>query len=138
MTEEEFRINHSKIIEYYQYIEMRLKGICAKLNEDDGRSWYALLMDYDLDPLGRLLKQIRELQNIRSVVLFPEDDLEALDEIRIARNYWVHQCFGGTMPVTFKRGVVKNTNYSERIIADLKTAIEWDEKITKVSCSIPI
>ena len=31
MTENDFRVKHSEIIEYYQLIEMRLKGICASL-----------------------------------------------------------------------------------------------------------
>ena len=39
MTETEFRVNHSTIIEYYQYIEMRLKVICAALLSDEERNW---------------------------------------------------------------------------------------------------
>ena len=38
MTETEFRLKHSEFIEYYQYIEMRLKDIYAALcarNEND-------------------------------------------------------------------------------------------------------
>ncbi len=34
MTETEFRVKHSELIEYYQLIEMRLKGICAALLAD--------------------------------------------------------------------------------------------------------
>ena len=137
MTEEEFRINHSKIIEYYQLIEMRLKGICAKLVEDDEKSWYSLLIDYELDPLGRLLQQIKKIQTIRNVTLLSEEDLDALDEIREARNFWVHRCFGGDNPVVFNRdGQVKNMNYSKRILDDLFVAIQWDDKLTEVFRSI--
>ena len=35
MTETEFRINHSKIIQYYQLVEDRLRVICAALLADE-------------------------------------------------------------------------------------------------------
>lgn len=37
MTEAEFRVKHSELIEYYQLIEMRLKCICADLLADEDR-----------------------------------------------------------------------------------------------------
>ena len=43
MTETEFRFKHSEIIEYYQLIEMRLKGICAALMADGNKGWYERL-----------------------------------------------------------------------------------------------
>jgi hypothetical protein len=39
MTENDFRIYHSKIIEAYQFIEMHLKMICADLLSDEERDW---------------------------------------------------------------------------------------------------
>ena len=57
MTKTEFREKHSELIEYYQYIEMRLKGICATLLADEERGWFERLEDYESDPLGKLIKQ---------------------------------------------------------------------------------
>ena len=39
MTENDFRFKHSELIEYYQYIEMRLKAICAAILADEEKSW---------------------------------------------------------------------------------------------------
>lgn len=35
MNKSEFRAKHSELIGYYQYIEMRLKGICAVILADE-------------------------------------------------------------------------------------------------------
>ncbi len=40
ITETEFRVQHSTLIEYYQYIEMRLKGICSAIHQDRLIEWY--------------------------------------------------------------------------------------------------
>ena len=47
MTESEFRFKYSELIEYYQYIEMRLKGICATILvlTDEDKGWFERLSD---------------------------------------------------------------------------------------------
>ncbi len=74
MTETEFRSIHSEIIEYYQYIEMRLKFICAALLPDGEKSWVERIDDYDSDPFGTLLHKIKEVQTQRRVEVLKEDD----------------------------------------------------------------
>lgn len=59
MTEVEFRVKHSELIEYYQLIEMHLKGICAALDVDKENSWFDKLDDFEADPLGKLLKKLK-------------------------------------------------------------------------------
>ena len=132
MTETEFRAKHSEIIEYYQYIEMHLKGICAAILKDKERSWFEKLNDYETDPFGKLVKEIKVLQSQRNIVLFSQMDLEALEELRQKRNYWVHQCFSDHSPVIFRKGELRNPVFSERIESDLRDAIMWDEKITEI------
>lgn len=132
MTESEFRIKHSELIEYYQYIEMRLKFICAAFLANNEKGWLERLDDIDSDPYGTLLHNIKELQEKRKIEVLSPDDFIALDEIREKRNYWVHQCFGGKYPIVFPKGKLKNAGYGTMIVADLDTAIAWDEKLVEI------
>ena len=131
MTEKDFRFKHSELIEYYQYIEMRLKAICAALLADEEKSWIQRLDDYESDSFGTLLKKIKEIQEQKHIDVLTKDDLEQLDKMRITRNYWAHQCFGGKQPIIFKKEIVNRNEYANKIISDLDEAIEWDEKLTK-------
>lgn len=120
MTEMDFRERYSRIIEYYQYIEMRLRFICAAVFKDDTRSWYERLGDYESDTLGRLTKLLKDFQSDGQAVLFSSEDFDALDELRSKRNYWVHQCFSDPSHVTFSRkGELRNADYGKRLALDL-------------------
>lgn len=59
MTEVEFRVKHSELIEYYQLIEMHIKGICAALGVDKENSWFDKRDDFEADPMGKLLKKLK-------------------------------------------------------------------------------
>ena len=72
MTEIEFRARHSELIEYYQYIEMHLKGICASFPEDENRTWFDMLDDYESDPFGKLLLTIQKYQNEKKLHCFQQ------------------------------------------------------------------
>lgn len=135
MTETDFRVKHSELIEYYQLIEMRLKFTCAALLADEERGWFDRLNDYESDPFGLLLQKIKDLQVQKQIEVILQEDFIALDELRKTRNYWVHQCFGGQMPIVFRKGEVKNSGYAKRIVSDLNDAIEWDEKLTQIDSS---
>ena len=137
MTEAEFRSKHSQLIEYYQYIEFHLKGICADLLDDGDRRWIDKLDDFDADPMGKLLVKLKELQNNRHLSLFSADDFETLNSMRESRNYWVHQCFSGPTPVIFRKNEVRRPQFSIRIINDLNQAIDWDQRITEIGRNIP-
>ncbi len=139
MTEKDFRFYHSKLIEYYQYIEMRLRFFCADVLSDEEKDWFARLDDYEVDPFGKLLKLASEVQTKADCCWLSEADFKKLDEIRLERNYWVHQCFGLKSNVTFSSGrepVVKKSAYAKRLDSALRDAIEWDEKLTNVCCNI--
>ena len=135
MTKAEFRDRHSEIIEKYQNIEMHLRGICAALlaNKDD--SWFKKLDEHETDTLGELIKKIQFLQNQKQLELFTPEDIETLNQIRKSRNYWVHQCFidPNLRTVTFRKDeTIKHTEIAQRINSDLRTAVEWNEKITEI------
>ena len=132
MTETEFRFKHSEIIEYYQLIEMRLKGICAALMADGNKGWYERLAEYEHDPMKRLIDGIDTIQDQKETKPFSKEDFDALDDLRKTRNYWAHDCFAGNHHVCFKNGEVRNPKHVERIMADFETAIAWDKKLAKI------
>ncbi len=129
MTETEFRVQHSTLIEYYQYIEMRLKGICSAIHQDRLIEWYKHLDEYGEDSFGKLLIKVRTAQEQKQCFLLSDDDFRDLDRMRQARNYWCHQCFGGDAPLIIKNGFVKQSECIIRLVSDLNDAIEWDEKL---------
>jgi hypothetical protein len=132
MTETDFRVKHSELIEYYQLIEERLRGICAELMADDEKNWFNKFRDYELEPFGSLIKKLKDIQGQNQIVLLTEDDFGKLDDLRKARNYWVHQCFGFHNNVTFPGGEVRNPEHERKICADFNEAAEWDEKLTNI------
>lgn len=132
MTETEFRVKHSELVEYYQLIEMRLRFICADLMADKDRGWFERLDDYELDPFGTLLKKIKEYQQQKQKTLLTEDDFAKLEDVRKTRNYWVHQCFGLHDQVLFRKGSVRNPMHAQKILMDFDEAVEWDEKLTDI------
>ena len=131
MTEEVFRTRHSEIVEWYQYIEMHLKGICVALTMDEDKSWFNSLDDFDSDPLGKLILKIKTLQEEKKINLFSASDFDSLDTLRLSRNYWIHQCFSADHHVIFKRGMVRDVEFAKRINEDLRDAMDWDEKIVE-------
>lgn len=132
MTEMEFRAMHSKLIGYYQMIEMRLRFICATLHIDKKRDWFDKLDDYEADPFGSLTRKIRMIQGKNQITLLTQNDFEELDVLRERRNYWVHGCFIGYSPVIFKKGEVKKLKDVKIIMRDLDNAIEWNTKLTEI------
>ena len=136
MTEDEFRIDHSRLIENYQYIEMRLKGICAAMLADEEKNWFERLGDYSEDTLGKLIRNIQTIQSEKNCALFTQDNFESLEQIRKARNYWCHECFGGDWPIIFKRGKVMRQAHVERLLQDLRESAECEEKLVEIMRSL--
>ena len=138
LNEAEFRFTHSELIEYYQYIEMRLKGICAALLADKEKNWIQRLGNYERDPLGMLINKLKEIQKDNDFGYLSESDFDCLDKIRERRNYWCHQCFTGFDHVTFSQGktanerILKKQVYGINLKQDFNNAFEWNETLTEV------
>ena len=137
MTEAEFRIKHSQLIEYYQSIEWRLKGICAAILADEEKGWFERLDDYETDAFGALVKTVQSIQKGKHITLLTQEDAASLNALRQDRNYWVHMCFIGNndqeLPITFNKGELKRSTFAQRLTRSLTNAIEWDEKLVKIS-----
>ncbi len=130
MTETEFRQQHSKLIGWYQLIEMRLRGICAALLSDEDRTWFDGLEIYETDALGKLIHEIQALQSKKQIEVLTLEEIKILSAIREERNYWVHQCFIGD--ITFSHGLLRKPEKAKNLCRDLQSAIEWDEKLTNI------
>ncbi len=143
MTETDFRFKHSMLVEYYQYVEWRLKAISATLFADDDNSWFALLDEYEqgMNTMGRLLARIREYGEENGEPIMSEADFAELEKLKQNRNYWCHLAFGGNNPIVFKKKRGEEEKYVKpvhgiRLEKDLSDAIEWDEKLTQIACSL--
>ncbi len=124
-------MDYSRLIEFYQYIEERLKYICASLLADEQKGWFERLNDLESDPFGMLIRKIQQLQNDKQIVILSDEEIKGLDDVRNSRNYWIHQCFGGmTSPVVFRKGELRRPDHGKRLKTDLSVAIEWDERLT--------
>ena len=132
MTENEFRICYSQLIEYYQYIEMRLRMLCAEFLADEEKDWFAHLSDYDTDPLGKLISKTQELQSRKREEWLSCEDFQELETLRQTRNVWTHKCFGGYNHVCFSGEHVRNPAYAKKLAADLQTVMDWNEKLTEI------
>ena len=140
MIETEFRFKHSQLMEYYQYVEWRLKAICATLFADGDNSWFDLLDKYEqgMNTMGRLLARIREYGEENGEPIMSEADFAELEKLKQNRNYWCHLAFGGNDPIAFKKKCGAKEKYVKpvhgiRLEEDLSDAVEWDEKLTDIS-----
>ena len=137
MTEAEFRFKHSKLIEYYQFIEWRLRAICAAMLADEEKGWFERLDDYETDAFGALVKTVQSIQKEKHITLLTQEDAASLSALRQDRNYWVHVCFIGNndqeLPITFNKGELKRSAFEQDLTKSLNDAIEWDEKLVIIS-----
>lgn len=85
-----FKLVHSELLMFMQYIEQDLKIIYATLKDGRFDDNYEVLADA---PLGKIIKEFRELDKEKGFSKIKEKDYELLDEIREIRNYWAHQCY---------------------------------------------
>ena len=128
MTYDTFKLIHSELIMSVQYIEQDLRIIYSTVKPGNYEDNYAVV---DNAPLGRLLKELRELDGLLGYSNFREEDYKLLDEIREIRNYWCHQCYLDfhyeTDPVKHEakfQDVAKRLHFDELRVFDLYEKIE--------------
>lgn len=85
-----FKMIHSELIMSVQYIEQDLRIIYSTIKPGDYRDNYAIV---DAAPLGKLLKELHELDEEVGYSKIKEKHYQLLDQIREIRNYWCHQCY---------------------------------------------
>lgn len=85
-----FKLIHSELIMSVQYIEQDLKLIYSILKSGVFYNNYSAVENF---PLGKLLKNLHELDQELGYSKIKEKYYVLLDQIREIRNYWCHQCY---------------------------------------------
>lgn len=85
-----FKLIHSELIMSVQYIEQDLKLIYSILKGVEFCDNYS---NVENSPLGKLLRNLHEMDQELGYSKFKEKDYELLNQIREIRNYWCHQCY---------------------------------------------
>ena len=117
MTIDEFRIKHSTLIEQYQFIEFRLKGIYAVVS---GKNFFEGLDDVEESNMGKLIIEIKKFDSQRNVPVIAADLYDRIESVRLKRNYWSHNCYTS---MAFKtNGDPKNEEKIKELKKDLREA----------------
>lgn len=90
MTRDKFKMIHSELIQQVQCIENNLKVIYAAMCKGNFKSNLQLLNKANL---GKIARELEELDYSDDFPELSQDDYAVIDEIRNIRNYWCHQCY---------------------------------------------
>lgn len=90
MTRDTFKIIHSELIQQVQCIENNLRMIYAAMCKGNFES---NLQSLNKANLGKIARELEELDYSDDFPELSQDDYEVIDEIRNIRNYWCHQCY---------------------------------------------
>ncbi len=90
MTRERFKLIHSELIQQVQCVEYNLKVIYAAMRKGN---FNANLQSLSKANLGKIARELENLDYSDDCPELSEDDYDTIDEIRNIRNYWCHQCF---------------------------------------------
>lgn len=90
MTRDTFKLIHSELIMQVQLIENDLRQIYAAMKSGDFED---NLDDLQKSNLGRIAKQLKDLDYSDGHPDLSESDYATIDNIREIRNYWCHQCY---------------------------------------------
>lgn len=90
MTRERFKLIHSELIQQVQCIEYNLKVIYAAMRKGN---FNVNLQSLNKANLGKIARELENLDYSDDYPELSEDDYDTIDEIRNIRNYWCHQCY---------------------------------------------
>ena len=114
MTLEEYRIQHSMLIEHYQWIEFNLEDLYAAISDEP---FCQAIREIEKDSIGGVVREIQKLEKEKNIVVFSREEYEDLDNLRERRNFWCHVCY--TEPCDKTAGVPQNAHM---LSADLEKA----------------
>lgn len=134
MDYETFKMIHSELIMSVQYIEQDLRIIYSTIKPGNYKDNYAVV---DNAPLGKLLKEMHELDDELGYSKIKDKDYELLDQIREIRNYWCHQCYlDFHYEVDPQKHEQKFNQVAERLHYDELRVYDLQKKIEKLRRSV--
>ena len=90
MDRNQFKLIHSELIQQVQCVENNLKIIYAAMCKGNFTN---NLKSVEKMNLGKIARELEELDNSDDMPEFSEEEYNTIDEIREIRNYWCHQCY---------------------------------------------
>ncbi|RKI39328.1 hypothetical protein D7V86_17380 [bacterium D16-51] len=90
MDRDQFKLIHSELIQQVQCVENNLKIIYAAMCKGNFNN---NLKSVERMNLGKITRELEELDNSDDMPEFSEEEYNTMDEIREIRNYWCHQCY---------------------------------------------
>lgn len=120
MTLEQYRINHSLLIEQYQWIEYDLEGLYAALSEDP---FHEAIREIEKDSIGGVVRELRRIEAAQNLRIFSPEEYAELDQIRERRNYWCHVCY--TEAYDKATGAPENATRLEEDLQQAFWVLKW-------------
>ena len=121
MTRDKFKLIHSELIMQVQCIENDLRIIYAAIKEGDFED---NIDDLEKANLGRIIKELREIDRSDGYPDLSDQDYELIDQIRETRNYWCHQCYLDYI-------YIRDDNERERRFQEIADRLSQDEDRTR-------
>lgn len=90
MNKDTFKMIHSDLIQQVQCIEFDLRRIYAVMCEGKFEDNYRALENCSL---GKITKELKKLDYSDDFPELSEEDYKMINDIRVIRNYWCHQCY---------------------------------------------
>lgn len=129
-----FKLIHSELIQWVQYIEHDLKIVYAILKTGNSEDNYE---EVDNKPLGALLKSFHNLDEELGYSKIKQEDYVLLDKVREIRNYWCHR---GYVDFHYVEGQEAHEaafqEVAERLHYDEIRVYELYEKVEKLRKSV--
>ncbi len=90
MDRDTFKMIHSELIQQVQCTEENLKVIYAAMRNGSFKNNYRRLEKANL---GEISKSLKKLDYSDGCPELSVDEYNTINQIRIIRNYWCHQCY---------------------------------------------
>lgn len=120
MTRDTFKLIHSELIQQVQCIEYNLKIVYAAMHKGNFRKNFESLSKANL---GKVARELCDLDHSDNFPELTNDDYKVIDEIRVIRNYWCHQCYIDFM-------YIEDDYQRERQFQEIAQKLHYDENRT--------
>ena len=120
MNRDTFKLIHSELIQQVQCIEFNLRRIYAAMCEGKFEDNYRTLENCSL---GKITKELKKLDCSDDLPELSEEDYKVINDIRVIRNYWCHQCYLDFV-------YINNEREREREFQKIAKRLQQDEQRT--------